>query len=259
MHPPHRDQNLEAALQEALDGGFSVWAVGDIHGYREEFEVLLGRLQLDEKDMVICIGDLIDRGPDSHGVLSIVSESNRIFSIKGNHELLMSEALGEDGHREQFWIGRVGGRATLDSMGTSESEKREKAKSWLSFTDILPTEVILDRFRLSHSGYRADTPLEEQSDEDRLKSREVFRATFPLDPKRQIIAGHTPVQMLSNFNVEPPEEGVWRSPVLMDDNRPSAVLIDTGIVLKNPNHRPRISAYDLQTGKIKEVQRINRF
>jgi hypothetical protein len=144
-------------------------------------------------------------------------------------------------------------------MGTSESEKREKAKSWLSFTDILPTEVILNRFRLSHSGYRADTPLEEQSDEDRLKSREVFRATFPLDPKRQIIAGHTPVQMLSNFNVEPPEEGVWRSPVLMDDNRPSAVLIDTGIVLKNPNHRPRISAYDLQTGKIKDVQRINRF
>ena len=258
MHPTHRDTNLEGALQEALDEGSSVWAVGDIHGYREEFEVLLGRLRLVEGDMVICVGDLIDRGPDSHGVLSIVSESNRIYSIKGNHELLMSEALGEDGHREKFWIGRVGGRATLDSMGISESEKREQAKRWLDFTDSLPTEVILDRFRLAHSGYRADMPLEEQSDEDRLKSREVFRATSPLDPKRQIIAGHTPVQMLSNFDVEPPEEGVWRSRVLMDDGRSSAVLIDTGIVLSDPVHRPRLSAYDLQSGKVEEVHRINR-
>ena len=258
MHPPHRDTDLEGALQEALDGGSSVWAVGDIHGYREEFEDLLGRLRLVEGDMVICVGDLIDRGPDSHGVLSIVSESNRIYSIKGNHELLMSEALsGTDHSREVFWIGRVGGRATLDSMGTSESEKREQAKRWLDFTDSLPTEVILDRFRLAHSGYRADTPLEEQSDEDRLKSREVFRATSPLDPKRQIIAGHTPVQMLSNFDVEPPEGGVWRSRVLMDDDRPSAVLIDTGIVLSDPVHQPRLSAYDLQTGKVEEVHRIN--
>jgi len=142
-------------------------------------------------------------------------------------------------------------------MGTSESEKREQAKRWLDFTDSLPTEVILDRFRLAHSGYRADMPLEEQSDEDRLKSREVFRATSPLDPKRQIIAGHTPVQMLSNFDVEPPEGGVWRSRVLMDDDRPSAVLIDTGIVLSDPVHQPRLSAYDLQTGKVEEVHRIN--
>ena len=258
MHPPHRDTDLEGTLQEALDDGSSVWAVGDIHGYREEFEDLLGRLRLVEGDLVICVGDLIDRGPDSHGVLSIVSESKRIFSIKGNHELLMSEALsGADHSREVFWIGKVGGRATLDSMGTSESEKREQAKRWLDFTDNLPTEIILDRFRLAHSGYRADMPLKEQSDEDRLKSREVFRATLPLDPKRQIIAGHTPVQMLSNFDVEPPEEGVWMSRVLMDDGRPSSVLIDTGIVLRDPTHRPRISAYDLQTGKVEEVHRIN--
>ncbi len=255
MHTSHRDEELEETLQEALDEGSSVWAVGDIHGYREEFEELLGRLRLVEGDMVICIGDLIDRGPDSHGVLTIVSESNRIFSIKGNHELLMSEALGEDGHREQFWIGRVGGRATLDSMGSSESEKRKQARRWLEFTDPLPTEVVLDLFRLAHSGYRSDIPLEAQSDEDRLKSREVFRATSPLDPKRQVIAGHTPVQMLSNFDVEPPKEGVWRSPVLMDDGRPAAVLIDTGIALKDPTHRPRMSAYDLQTGKIEEVHR----
>ena len=257
MEPPHRNQGLEKALQDALDKGFSVWAVGDIHGYREEFEILLGKLELTQGDMVICVGDLIDRGPDSHGVLSIVSESEQIFSIKGNHELLMSIALGEGARRQDFWIDKVGGRATLDSMGRSEQEKRENARLWLNYTDRLPTEVILDQFRLAHSGYRADTPIDDQSDEDRLKSREVFLATSPLDPRRQIIAGHTPVQMLSNFDVDPPEGGIWRSPVLLEDDRPSAVLLDTGIVLRDPEHRPRISAYDLQTGHVEEVHRIN--
>ena len=257
MTPTHRNPDLEEALQGALDEGSSVWAVGDIHGYREEFETLLDKLELTDGDMVVCVGDLIDRGPDSHGVLSIVSESDRIFSIKGNHELLMSIALGENPRREDFWIDRVGGRATLDSMGGSEQEKRENARIWLNYTDSLPTEVILNRFRLAHSGYRADIPLEEQSDEDRLKSREVFKATSPLDSDRQIIAGHTPVQMLSNFDVEPPVDGVWSSPVLLEDGRPSAVLIDTGIVLRDPNHRPRISAYELQTGIVEHVHRIN--
>jgi len=257
MKTTHRDQSLERTLQEALDAGHSVWAVGDIHGYREEFEILLGKLELTRGDMVICVGDLIDRGPDSHGVLSIVSESERIFSIKGNHELLMSIALGHNPSRVDFWIDRVGGRATLDSMGSSEQEKMENARIWLNYTDSLPTEVILNRFRLAHSGYRADIPLGEQSDEDRLKSREVFKATSPLDPDRQIIAGHTPVQMLSNFDVDPPVDGVWSSPVLLEDGRPSAVLIDTGIVLRDPNHRPRISAYELQTGIVEHVHRIN--
>ena len=257
MNPTHRDLGLEKALQEALDEGSSVWAVGDIHGYREEFEILLDKLELMEGDMVICVGDLIDRGPDSQGVLCIVSESDRIFSIKGNHELLMSIALGDNPRREDFWIDRVGGRATLDSMGNSEQEKRKNARLWLDYTASLPTEVILNRFRLAHSGYRADIPLDEQTDEDRLKSREVFRATFPLDPHRQIIAGHTPVQMLSNFEVESPEGGIWRSPVPLEDGRPSAVLLDTGIVLRDPTHRPRISAYDLQTGQVEEIHRIN--
>lgn len=257
MAPSHRNLDLERSLQESLDRGCSVWAVGDIHGYREEFEILLDRIKLAEGDMVICLGDLIDRGKDSLGVLSIVSESDFIFSIKGNHELLMSEALHDNGHRERFWIDKVGGRETLDSMGGSELEKRERAKQWLGFTDNLPTEVILERFRLAHSGYRIDIPLQQHSDEDRLKSREVFLADSPLDPKRQIIAGHTPVQMLSNFDVEPPEQGIWRSPILMQDNRPAVVLLDTGIVLRDPVHRPRISAYDLQTGRVEEVERIN--
>ena len=257
MTPTHRNPDLEEALQGALDRGYSVWAVGDIHGYREEFETLLDKLELTDGDMVVCVGDLIDRGPDSHGVLSIGSESDRIFSIKGNHELLMSIALGENPRREDFWTDRVGGRATLDSMGSSEQEKRDRAKQWLEFTDSLPTEVVLDRFRLCHSGYRIGIPFEDQTDEDRLKSREAFLSTRPLDEKRQVIAGHTPIQMLFRYGLEAPTEGVWMSEISLEDGRPSVVMIDTGIVLRDPEHRPRISAYDLQTGSLAEIVTIN--
>ena len=252
----HRDMGLEDALQAALDRGHSVWAVGDIHGYRDEFEEVLDRLCLCEGDFVICVGDLVDRGPDSHGVLSRVKDDERIFSLKGNHEMIMSEALGGDPHREAFWINKVGGDATLQSMPGEGEEKWKRAKEWLDFTDSLPTEVVLDDFRLSHSGYRVDIPLEEQTDHDRLKSREIFLAEQPPDPRRQIIAGHTPVQMLGRFGVESPKKGIWRSKVETEDGRAAAVLIDTGIVLSDKSHRPRISSYDLQTGSVVEAERF---
>ncbi len=257
MPQSHRDPTLETSLQEALDSGHSVWAVGDIHGFREEFEELLVKLDLSDGDLVLCLGDLIDRGPDSHGVLSIVRDSAHIFSIKGNHELIMSEALSWNGHRQDFWIEKVGGRETLESMGLTLKEQRKQAIEWLDFTDSLPTEVVLDRYRFAHSGYSAKTPLDDQSDEQRLKSREVFLAHSPLDPLRQIVAGHTPVQMLFKFDVEPPRSGIWRSPVKLEDGREAAVLIDTGIVLRDTDQRPRISAYEIKTGRIEEVERIN--
>ena len=52
MDPSHRDKGLEKALQGALDAGSSVWAVGDIHGYMEELEILLGKLELTELSLI---------------------------------------------------------------------------------------------------------------------------------------------------------------------------------------------------------------
>tara|TARA_B100000131_G_scaffold322040_1_gene374661 strand:+ start:820 stop:1608 length:789 start_codon:yes stop_codon:yes gene_type:complete len=258
MVEEHRDEGLESSLQQSLDDGNSVWLVGDIHGYRAEFEMLLDKLHLSDGDMVLCMGDLIDRGEDSHGVLSIVRESSHIFSIKGNHELIMSESLRGDTNKEAFWINKVGGRATLESMpGEGPQEKWDRAIQWLEFTDSLPTEVIIEKFRICHSGYRIDIPFQDQTDEDRLKSREAFLANRPLDEQRQVVAGHTPVQMLFRYGLEVPKEGVWSSDVFLKDGRPSVVLIDTGIVLRDPIHRPRISAYNLQTGSLEEIERIN--
>ena len=103
-----RDDHLEAILQEALDDGNSVWVVGDIHGHRESFEALLSKLGLGESDHVLCIGDLIDRGPDSFGVVDLVRTGARVHSIIGNHEMLMQHAISTDVMGRGFWL-RIGG------------------------------------------------------------------------------------------------------------------------------------------------------
>jgi len=66
-------------------------AIGDIHGCADEFEELLQALDIRKKDRLIQVGDLINRGPDSHRVLKIAREY-KIEAIMGNHELRLLTA-----------------------------------------------------------------------------------------------------------------------------------------------------------------------
>ena len=66
-------------------------AIGDVHGCAEEFEELLKRLELKPDDRVIQVGDLVNRGPDSHRVIELAREY-QVESIIGNHELRLITA-----------------------------------------------------------------------------------------------------------------------------------------------------------------------
>ena len=69
-------------------------AIGDVHGCADEFEELLKRLKLKSDDKVIQVGDLVNRGPDSHRVVELAREY-QVESIIGNHELRLITARGE--------------------------------------------------------------------------------------------------------------------------------------------------------------------
>lgn len=69
-------------------------AIGDVHGCSDEFEELLNALELKAEDRVVQVGDLVNRGPDSHGVLALAREF-KVEAILGNHELRLLR-----GHRE---------------------------------------------------------------------------------------------------------------------------------------------------------------
>lgn len=61
-------------------------AIGDIHGCHEEFAELLSLLELQPDDRLILLGDLVNRGPDSHRVIEL-AQTHRAIPLLGNHEL----------------------------------------------------------------------------------------------------------------------------------------------------------------------------
>ena len=77
-----RDQALEEKLQQALDEGHNVWVVGDVHGFYQTMVELCHRLALKENDWVVFLGDLIDRGPNSFGVVHHVMSASRMATVK---------------------------------------------------------------------------------------------------------------------------------------------------------------------------------
>ena len=98
-------------------------AIGDVHGCADEFEELLNALELEPDDRVVQVGDLVNRGPDSHGVLELVREY-KIEAIMGNHELRLLR-----GHLE--------GRKKLLKSYDSPTIKKLTKQDW-KFLEALP-------------------------------------------------------------------------------------------------------------------------
>ena len=97
LGPGIRDLSLEADLQARIDDGHRVFVVGDIHGHLATLRALIHRLNLRKQDRLICLGDMIDRGPDSAGVINLIRRDERIVCIKGNHEHMALQSITNDG------------------------------------------------------------------------------------------------------------------------------------------------------------------
>ena len=150
LGPSFRDAHIEADLQARLDQGRNVWAVGDIHGHLGTFRALVHRLKLGDEDRIICLGDMIDRGPDSAGLIEFIRSDNRIICLKGNHEHMALSSLQEDGVVElwQPWLAR-GGRSTWGSyIVQAEGDLYEAKRLFaddLMWMDNLPNHIVLDK------------------------------------------------------------------------------------------------------------------
>lgn len=96
----------------------AVFAIGDVHGCADELRALLQKLPLRRDSLVVFLGDYIDRGPDSRGVVDTILDLQqycRVVCLLGNHELMLREFLeGSDSRRVARFIYN-GGSATLAS------------------------------------------------------------------------------------------------------------------------------------------------
>jgi serine/threonine protein phosphatase 1 len=262
-----RDKEIEKDLQRSLDEGGSVWVIGDIHGFSVTFENLVDTLDLSEKDRVVVVGDLIDRGPDSYNVVKIVQADSRIYSTKGNHEQMMVEGFIPKGisHKLEanLWL-RNGGietaasyiRAFTTHSGEEDSAALEQEiiadKKWMN---SLPTHIILDKWRLVHAGYDPRTELDEQGEAEHLWIRTPFHSSkTAIDEQRCVVFGHTPTMLL--FGGSDDSYGrVWYSDVRLKDGRAASIGIDTCLFHKQ--QLPAwLSAINLQTMEIKQMPRV---
>lgn len=139
------------------------YAIGDIHGGSKTFRTLLDRLKLRPGDRLYLLGDLIDRGPDSKGVLDIIlhlmAEGYDPLPVRGNHEdMLLQSIAGDDDYWMEGW-----GSETLGSFGVT-SAKKIPAR-YLTFLDQMPYIRSDESFVFVHAGLdmAADDPLTEST------------------------------------------------------------------------------------------------
>ena len=248
LGPSLRDPSLEADLQARLDDGHRLYVVGDVHGHLATFRALLHRLNLNPEDRVVCLGDMIDRGPNSAGVVELVRSHPQIICLKGNHEHMAVQSVQMDGSFEawQPWMKR-GGKSTYASYIVQAEGDLWQAKQamlddfmWL---DNLPTQIVLDDIRLVHAGYDPRMPLDMQGEKELLWIRkEWFQHEGAVDPARTVFFGHTTTTKLGDVAGD-----VAYSYALLPDGRPAWVGLDVGAY----NHvSPGLAAVDVRTFRV---------
>ena len=248
LGPSLRDPSLEADLQARLDDGHRLYVVGDVHGHLATFRALLHRLSLAPEDRVVCLGDMIDRGPDSAGLVDLLRSHPQVICLKGNHEQMAVQSVQMDGTFEawQPWMKR-GGKSTYASYIVQAEGDLWQAKQtmvddfiWL---DNLPTQIVLDHIRLVHAGYDPRMPLDMQGEKELLWIRkEWFQHEGAVDPARTVFFGHTTTTKLGDAAGE-----VARSETLLFDGRPAWVGVDVGAY----NHvSPGLVAMDVSTFRV---------
>ena len=242
--PAVRDRGTEADLQARIVAGNQVWVVGDIHGHLGTLRALIHRLNLQEEDRVVLLGDMIDRGPDSAGVVDYVRQHPQIIAIKGNHEQMAIQSLQSTRiELDSVWMAK-GGASTWGSYIVAAKGDLHRAKltfaedcAWLA---DLPSHIVLDDWRLVHAGYHPRVDLDNQDEKALLWIRRAFyKHDEAIDEKRCILFGHTPTSKFKRVGE------IAQSKILLEDGRPSWLAMDTSAY----NHeKPGIAAYDLTSG-----------
>lgn len=193
--------------------GERVYAVGDVHGRLDLLDELLGRVEDDILDrpvgkaVLLFLGDLIDRGPDSSGVIERLRTLGDRFPAKtgfllGNHEEVFLRVLEGEPGLAYDWLG-FGGDACVESYGVPAAPLQAMTEARIAETllDAVPREHLEflrgfgDTFRFGdylfvHAGIRPGVPVEEQDPHDLRWIRRPFLSDTK-DHGVLVVHGHT--------------------------------------------------------------------
>jgi serine/threonine protein phosphatase 1 len=165
-------------------------AIGDVHGCSRALEAVLEAVAPSADDLIVMLGDYIDRGPDSRGVLDRLvrlQEECTLRPLRGNHELLFLAAL-KNQEEFHFWLA-CGGQATLASYGGSLENVPELHREFIRA--CLPY-FETDEFFFVHANYEPDLPLDGQPEEVLYWKHLLYGIPPRHASGKTAVVGHTP-------------------------------------------------------------------
>lgn len=166
--------------------------IGDLHGCSRALELMLEELAPRSDDTVVTLGDYVDRGPDTRGVLHTLLELEKqtnLVPLLGNHEILMLDAREQTMNWES-WYG-VGGRQTMQSYGCMDTPNWNAIpqEHWDFLKNRLQRWHATDTHIFVHANVNAMLPMPEQSDDWLFWRR--FDDSHPHFSGKMLICGHT--------------------------------------------------------------------
>lgn len=169
-----------------------ILAIGDIHGCTIAFDSLIAAINLQPSDRIITLGDYIDRGPDSKGIIDrllALHHTGRLVALRGNHEIVL---LNLRATGNESWWREAGGAATLASYSKS-GEEGHLADIPDNHWDFLEHKCInwyqTKNHFFVHAGAYPDMPLAEQP--DYMLFWEPFDHPAPHISGKIMVCGHT--------------------------------------------------------------------
>lgn len=191
-------------LKTIAPGNDRVFVIGDIHGCLNELTVLLdylnARVKLSKKDIIIFLGDYIDRGLDSKRVIDLLMQVKghfpRTYFLKGNHEDMFIDFLNlEGGAKGNIYLDN-GGLETLKSYGLENLEEVDKIpqlipQTHIKFLQSLPLAIRIGDVLCVHAGLNPYREFEHQIEGELLWIRDEFILN-PHPFGLVVIFGHTP-------------------------------------------------------------------
>lgn len=202
------------------------YVIGDVHGHLDKLQDAHDLIEADRAlhagsdAPVVHIGDLVDRGPDSRGVISFMLEGAARgapwVALKGNHDRMFAGFMADADHHDRglredlHWLDpRLGGNTTLASYGVAGVGERLlfdlRADARAAVPDAhrdylaaLPSHHLRDRCLFVHAGIRPGIDLHDQSEDDLLWIRRPF-----LEDQRDhgalVVHGHTPIDVVTDY------------------------------------------------------------
>lgn len=221
------------------------WVIPDIHGHPKTLKYMIeDRLNITKSDVVYFLGDYIDRGPDSKGVIDyIMSMQNagyEVYCLRGNHEDYCLKAWNADKKRflgrssiEKEWR-KNGAQNTLLSFNVKRPRNIDQRYiEWMNNTKYY---IELEDYILVHAGLNCsiDNPFEDTKSMMWIRD---FKVDVNKIGGKKVIHGHVPVE-LSFINLFSQSEGY------------NFLAIDNGIYYKNKDGFGNLLAYNIDTKEI---------